>query len=172
MPGCPRAQSGRPTIRDVNPDPAGGAATLTVPRVPPVPAILAAVTGVLGALVVGYVGLFILAWSGGFLEAAGWVAVTVPIVLALAMVVGVGMLLVGRSWVLASWPSAAAVVATAVIIGLSFRGTPADPELGDMTGTGIAVGVAIGILPLLTAVLAALPRVRRWVAARRAARAA
>ncbi len=70
------------------------------------------------------------------------------------------------------YPQVEAVVATAVIIGLSFRGTPADPELGDMTGTGIAVGVAIGILPLLTAVLAALPPVRRWVAARRAARAA
>ena len=171
MPGWPRPRAGRLTIKGVNPDPAGGALTLAVPRVPPVPAILAAVTGVLGALVVGYVGLFILAWSGGFLEAAGWVAVTVPIVLALAMVVGVVMLLVGRSWALASWPSAAAVLATTAIIVLSFTGTESDPDL-DLAGTGVAVGVVIGFLPLVTAVLAALPAVRRWVAARQAERAA
>jgi hypothetical protein len=65
--------------------------------------------------------------------------------------------LLGRSWLALALPA----------------GAPAALALtGYVMGGWGAFGVAILLLPVLTAVLSLLPRVRRWVAARRQARTA
>jgi hypothetical protein len=67
--------------------------------------------------------------------------------------------LLGRSWLALALPAGA--LAALALTGYVMGGW----------GAG-ALGVAILLLPVLTAVLALLPRVRRWVAARRQARTA
>jgi hypothetical protein len=85
--------------------------------------------------------------------------VATPVVLMVGLVVGAVLLLLGRSWLALALPAGA--LAALAVTGYAMGGW----------GAG-AFGVAILLLPVLTAVLALLPRVRRWVAARRQARTA
>jgi hypothetical protein len=125
-------------------------------RTPPVPAILAVPLALLSALAVGFFSVIALAFSNGEFGGGGWLVVLVPAVLAVALVVGVVLLLVGVSWLALVVPAgglAAVLLAT---------------ELGGSWDTGM-LSVLVALLPGGAAVLAALPSVRRWVAARRAA---
>lgn len=130
-----------------------------VSRTPPVPAIAAAVLGLLSAFVPAVFLLAAVAFSGGKFEGSGWLLIVVPVLLFLGLLVGGVLLLTGRSW----WVLA---VAAGVLTALLFYGFASGGW-----GAG-AFGVITVVVPLVTAVLAALPRVRSWVAARRSARAA
>jgi hypothetical protein len=114
---------------------------------------------VLSALLVAFFGFLALAFSNGDLSGNGWLLVAVPAVLSIVLVVGALLLLAGRSWLALVLPAGAlslAVVA-AVLYG----------SLGEDTGGFLVLCWA---LPGISAVLAGLPGVRRWVAARRDAR--
>lgn len=127
-------------------------------RTPPVPAIAAAILALLSALVPALFGLLALAFSGGRFEGTGWLAVLVPGVLLVGIVVGAVLLLLGRSWLALAVPVGAL---TAVLL--------AGYVMGGWGGGSF--GVLTLVVPLVTTVLSCLPRVRRWVAARRGARA-
>ena len=125
-------------------------------RTPPVAAIAAAVLGLLSAAVPALVASLAVAFSGGRFDGGGWAIVLVPLVLMVGLAVGAVLLLIGRSWlVLALSAGALAVLA---IVGYLTEG------LG-----GGFVGLAL-LVPAAATVLAVLPGVRDWVAARRAAR--
>ncbi len=128
-----------------------------VSRTPPVPAVAAAGLGVLSAFVPAILALAAYAFSGGQLEGNGWLAIAVPMLLALGLVVGAVLLVIGRSW---SLLAITAGVLTA-LLGYGFT--------SGGWGAG-AFGVLTVLFPLVTTVLALLPRVRSWVAARRSAR--
>jgi hypothetical protein len=132
-------------------------APVPVRRSPPVPAIAAAVLGLLSAGVAAVFALLALAFSGGNLPGTDWLLVAVPLLLAVVLVVGIGLLLTGRSWLALALPAGvlAALVGTGYVMG--------------GLGAG-AFGLLTVVVPLVTTVLCALPRVRSWVAARRAAR--
>jgi len=121
---------------------------------PPVPAIAAAVLGVLAAFVPAVFALAAFAFSGGQLEGNAWLLLVVPVVLALGLLVGAVMLVTGRSWLVLVVP--AALLTVLLVYGYASGG-----------GGGGGFGLVTVLVPLLTAVLAALPRVRSWVAARR-----
>jgi hypothetical protein len=125
-------------------------------RTPPVPAIIAAPLALLSALVVGFFSVIALAFSNGEFGDGGWLVVLLPAVLAVALVVGVVLLLAGVSWLALVLPAGGLAV---VLLAA---------ELGGSWDTGM-VAVLAALLPGAAAVLAALPSVRRWVAARRAA---
>jgi hypothetical protein len=130
-----------------------------VRRRPPVAALLAAPLAVLSALAVAFFGVIALAFSDGRLDDGAWLFIAVPAVLSLVLLLGALLLLLGRSWLAVFLPSAGLTLA--VVWGV-LEGT-----LGD--GTGPFLVLAWG-LPGATAVLSALPGVRRWIAARRLAR--
>ena len=128
------------------------------PRTPPPPALAAALLATLSALVAVFFGVLVLAFSGGQFEGSAWLLIAVPLVLVIGLVVGAVLLLLGRSWLALVLPAGAmtALVLTGYVMG----------------GWGAGIfGVLTLVVPLLTTVLAALPRVRSWVRARRAARA-
>jgi hypothetical protein len=133
-------------------------AAAPVRRTPPLPAAAAALLGLLSAGATALFALLAVAFSNGQFAGGGWLVIAVPVALLLGLVVGAVLLLVGRSWLALALPAGAltALVLTGYVMG--------------GWGAG-AFGVLILLLPLLTIVLAALPRVRHWVAARRAARA-
>ena len=131
----------------------------TVSRRPPAAALLAAPLAVLAAVAVAFFGFIALAFSDGDVSGGGWLLVAVPAVLSILLVAGAVLLLAGRSWLALSLPAAA--LSLAVVAGILY-GT-----LGDGTGGALLLAWA---LPGISAVLAALPGVRRWVAARRDAR--
>ena len=81
-----------------------------------------------------------------------------PAVLAIALVVGVVLLLLGRSWLALTVPAGAlwALLLAAELIGWWYTGM---------------FSPAAALFPAGAAGLAALPGVRRWVAGRRAGRA-
>lgn len=122
-------------------------------------ALLAAPLAVLSAVVVAFFGFIALAFSGGDLSGGGWLLVAVPAVLSILLVAGALLLLLGRSWLALTLPAGALslAVVTSVLYG----------ALGDGTGGALLLAWA---LPGISAVLAALPGVRRWVAARKDAR--
>ncbi|WP_164704647.1 hypothetical protein [Blastococcus litoris] len=126
-------------------------------RMPPIPAIAAAVLGLLSAFVPAVFLLAAVAFSGGEFEGSGWLLVAVPILLFVGLLVGGVLLLLGRAW----W---VLTVTAGVLTALLFYGFASGGW-----GAG-AFGVLTVVVPFVTAVLAALPRVRQWVAARRAAR--
>ena len=95
--------------------------------------------------------------SGGRFEGGGWAVVVVPVVLMVGLVVGAVLLLIGLSWLVLAL-SCAVLTALAVVGYVS----------GGWGGGGFLEPALV--LPLLTLVLAVLPGVRRWVAARRAVR--
>jgi hypothetical protein len=123
--------------------------------------MLAAPLAVLSAIAVAFFSVLALAFSNGDLSGDRRVIVAVPAVLAIVLVLGALLLLVGRSWLALFLPAAA--LSLAVIAAVLYG------SLGDGTGGFLVLTWA---LPGISAVLAALPGVRRWVAARKAARRA
>ncbi|SOE02721.1 hypothetical protein SAMN06272739_3688 [Blastococcus haudaquaticus] len=121
---------------------------------PPVPAIAAAVLGLIAAFVPAIFAMAAFAFSGGQLEGSAWLLLAVPVILALGLLVGAAMLLAGRSWLVLALP--AALLTLLLVYGYVTGGW----------GAGF-FGVFTVLVPLLTAVLAVLPPVRSWVAARR-----
>ena len=128
-------------------------------RTPPAPAIAAAVLGLLSAGVPAIFALLALAFSTGEFEGGSWLLVLVPVVLLAALFVGAVLLLVGRSWLALALPAGA--LTSLVLTGYLMGGWG-----------GGSFGVLTVLVPALTTVLAVLPRVRSWVAARRAVRTA
>ena len=130
-----------------------------VTRLPPVPAIVAAPLAVFSAFAPGFFFLVALGFSGGSLSGLEWLLVVVPLGLSLGLVIGAVLLLRGRSWRVVA--ASGAVLALLIIGGTLFGGWAED-----------ALGLALttGLLPAVAAVLASLPGVRAWVAARRATR--
>jgi hypothetical protein len=122
-----------------------------------VPAVVAAVLGLLATLVPALFALLALAFSGGQSGGGEWLVVAVPLLLAVLLPVGAVLLLLGRSWLLLA---ATAGVLTAIVGYAYANGAWGDPTFGVLT---------LGV-PAATAALAALPGVRRWVAARRRSR--
>jgi hypothetical protein len=126
-------------------------------RSTPAQAIAAAVLGVLSAFVPAIFALAAFAFSGGRFEGNAWLLIAVPLVLVLGLLAGAVLLLTARSWsVLAV---TAGVLSALLLYGQASGGW----------GAGV-FGVLTLLVPLVTAVLAALPRVRSWVDARRSAR--
>ncbi len=130
-------------------------------RRPPVAALLAAPLALLSAVVVAFFAVIALAFSGGDLSDGGWLFVSVPAALAIVLLVGVLLLLLGRSWLALTLPAGALALS---VVAAILNGT-----LGDGTGSSL---VLVWALPGISAVLAALPGVRRWVAQRKQARRA
>jgi hypothetical protein len=128
-----------------------------VRRMPPVPALLATPLALLAALVVGFFSFIALAFSNGQFGDGGWLVVLTPAVLAMSLLVGVVLLLLGRSWLALVVPAGAlaAVLLAAEVLG--------------WWDTGLVTPLG-SLVPGGAAVLAALPGVRSWVAARRVAR--
>ncbi len=130
-----------------------------VRRRPPVPALVAAPLAVLSALTVGL--FLLLAWtlSGGHFNGAGWVFVLAAWAIILGLLVGAVLLVLGRSWLVLALPAAG--VATLILAG----------QVAVSWGDGMpGPALLYAVVPAATAVLAARPGVRRWVAARRRAR--
>jgi hypothetical protein len=130
-----------------------------VRRRPPVAALLAAPLAVLSALAVAFFGLIALAFSNGDLDDGAWLFIAVPAVLSLWLLVGAVLLVLGRSWLAVFVPAAA--LALVVIWGIL------DGTIGEDNGAFL---VLVWALPIATALLTALPGVRRWIAARKLAR--
>jgi hypothetical protein len=134
-------------------------ASPSVRRRPPLAALLAAPLAVLSAVAVAFFGVIALAFSNGDLSNGAWLFVAVPAVLSLWLLGGALLLLLGRSWLALFLPAAAL---TLVVVWGVLDGT-----LGDGTGGFLVLAWA---LPGVTAVLAVLPGVRRWIAARKLGR--
>jgi hypothetical protein len=122
----------------------------------PGPAIAAAVLGLLSAAIPTLLVLLFLVMSWGDLAGTDWASVLIPAVLIAGLVAGAVLLLRGRSWLLLV-VSAGALTA-AVLAGMLLGGWGGGP-----------FGPLALVAPLVAAVLAALPGVRAWVAARRSA---
>jgi CHASE2 domain-containing sensor protein len=90
-----------------------------VRRTPPIPAILAVLLGLLSSLAVAFFGVLALAFSNGQFAGGGWLVILVPAVLAVVLVVGVILLLLGRSWLALVVPAGAlgAVLVAAELTG-------------------------------------------------------
>jgi hypothetical protein len=118
-------------------------AAVLVRRTPPVPAVAAALLGLISAGATALLALLALAFSNGQFGGGGWLVVATSVVLMVGLVVGAVLLLLGRSWLALALPAGAlaALALTGYVMG----------------GWG-AFGVAILLLPVLTAVLAAAPR--------------
>ena len=130
-----------------------------VRRRPPLAVLLAVPLAVLSALVTGFFGLIALAFSNGQFDDGGWLVVSVPAVVAVWLLVGALLLVLGRSWLAVFLP--AALLVAAIVWAVLAAG------LGEDTGAFL---VLLWALPAVTALLSVLPGVRRWVAARRLAR--
>ena len=132
-------------------------AAVPVRRTPPAPAVAAALLGLISAGATALLALRAVTFSNGRFGGGGWLVVATPVVLMIGLLIGAVLLLLGRSWLALALPAGAlaALALTGYVMG----------------GWG-AFGVAILLLPVLTAVLSLLPRVRRWAAARRQARTA
>jgi len=101
-------------------------------------------------------GVIAVACSIGQHDHGGRPVIAVPAVLAALLLLGALLLLLSSSWLAVVVPAVAlaAVVIWAVLAA----------ELGEDTGGALVLAWA---LPGSTAVLSALPAVRRWIAARR-----
>jgi hypothetical protein len=126
---------------------------------PPAPALAAAVLALLSAGVPALFAFLALAFSGGDFGGGGALLVVVPVLLLAGLGAGAVLLLAGRSWLALALPAGAlsALVLTGYLLG---------------GWGGGSFGVLTLVVPLVTTVLAALPRVRSWVAARREGRRA
>jgi hypothetical protein len=124
-----------------------------------VAALLAAPLAVLSALAVAFFGMIALAFSNGDLDDGAWLFIAIPAVLSLWLLVGAVLLVLGRSWLAVFVPAAA--LALVVIWGIL------DGTIGEDNGAFLVV---VWVLPIATALLTALPGVRRWIAARKLAR--
>jgi hypothetical protein len=130
-----------------------------VRRRPPVAALLAAPLAVLSALAVAFFGFLALAFSNGQLDNGAWLFIAIPAVLSLWLLVGALLLLLGRSWLAVFLPAAG--LGLVVVWGIL------DGTIGEDNGAFL---VLVWALPIVTALLTALPGVRRWIAARKLAR--
>ncbi|KGH44529.1 hypothetical protein IN07_23015 [Modestobacter caceresii] len=130
-------------------------------RRPPLPALVAVLGAVLTALLTAFFSVIALAFSNGQYDGGTWLVIATPVLLAAWLLAGALLLMTGRSWL-------ALVLPAAVLFGLVVWGTIA-AGLGSDTDGFV---VLMWLLPAGTAVLAGLPGVRRWVAARRLARSA
>src|SRR3954454_14845577 len=129
-----------------------------VHRRPPAAAIVAAVLGLVSCALPGLFLLIALALSEpDSLEDPAWIDVALPLALVCALVAGVVLLLLGRSWLVLA---AASGVLIALMVGAHALGWSGGPFF--FPGW---------FPPVLTVVLSALPRVRGWVADRTAERA-
>lgn len=115
--------------------------------------------GLLSAFVPAVFALAALAFSGGELEGSTWLLLAVPLLLVVGLLAGGVLLLTGRSWLVLG-------LSAGVLTGLLLFGYASGGWGGG------AFGVLTVLVPLLTTVLAVLPRVRSWVAGRRVARTA
>ncbi len=129
-----------------------------VSKVPPIPAGVAALCGLLGALPVAFFAVFVGLLSLGYEDWRGAVLGAVPAVVFVVVLVGVVLLLLGRSWKVL----VVGAVATGALVLVAVADGAAEGDPGS-----IAV-LAAG--PVLAAVFASLAPVRSWVAARRAQR--
>ncbi|CAB4933176.1 MAG: hypothetical protein F2825_10935 [Actinobacteria bacterium] len=129
-----------------------------VSKVPPIPAGVAALCGLLGALPVAFFAVFVGLLSLGYEDWRGAVLGAIPAAVFVVVLVGVVLLLAGRSWkvLVVGALATLALVLVAVVDGA------AEDDLGSI------VTLAAG--PVLAAVFASLAPVRAWVAARRAPR--
>jgi hypothetical protein len=132
-----------------------------VRRRPPVAALLAAPLAVLSALAVAFFGFLALAFSNGQLDNGAWLFIAIPAVLSLWLLVGALLLLLGRSWLAVFLPAAG--LGLVVVWGIL------DGTIGEDNGAFL---VLVWALPIVTALLTALPGVRRWIAGRKLARLA
>jgi hypothetical protein len=123
-----------------------------VRRRPPAAALVAAPLALFTGLGVGLFELIALAFSNGEFGDGGWLVVTVPLLLIGWLVVGVVLLLTGRSWLTLVLPAAGLALFLLVT--------------GAANGAVVELAT-VAVVPVATAVLGALPGVRRWVAARR-----
>jgi hypothetical protein len=134
----------------------GPATDVPVPRVPPVPAVAAALLAVVSSLPPGFFFVVALGFSGGDPSGPEWLVLGVPLVLAVGLLVGAGLLVRGRSWqVLAAAGGALGLL----VVGGTLVGGWAEDAMG--------LGLSVGLLPVAAALLASTSTVRRWVAARR-----
>jgi hypothetical protein len=124
-----------------------------------VAALLAAPLAVLSALAVAFFGFLALAFSNGQLDNGAWLFIAIPAVLSLWLLVGALLLLLGRSWLAVFLPAAG--LGLVVVWGIL------DGTIGEDNGAFL---VLVWALPIVTALLTALPGVRRWIAARKLAR--
>ena len=120
---------------------------------PPAAALVGALLALLTAVGLGLFELIALAFSNGQFGDGGWLVVTVPLLLVVWLIGGVVLLLTGRSWLAPLLP-AAGIAVFLLVLGVTEGATA---ELAP-----------VAVVPAVAAVLAALPAVRRWVAARRA----
>ncbi|MCV2491698.1 hypothetical protein OF117_20330 [Geodermatophilus sp. YIM 151500] len=133
----------------------------SVPRRPPAAAIAAALLALVSALVPAAFALVAVAFSGGSPGAAGVALIALPLVVLAGLLVGAVLLLLGRSWL--PLALSAALVTGVVLFGLLS---------GGLSGDDRAFALPSLLVPGAAVVLAVLPGVRRWVAARRAERVA
>jgi hypothetical protein len=111
---------------------------------------------VLSAVAVAFFGLIALAFSNGQLDDGAWLFIAVPAVLALWLLLGVVLLLLGRSWLALFVPAAG--LALVVVWGIL------DGTLGEDNGPFL---VLVWALPIVTALLTVLSPVRHWIRGRR-----
>lgn len=126
--------------------------------VTPVPwaAIAAAVLALPTAFVLVIVGWGALLFADQRADGAVWVVLVISVAWLAGLLVAAIRLLLGRSW--AALAFTAGTVAALMVFGL-FR--------GGLGGGPLGFGALAALVSLATTVLAALPRVRGWVAERR-----
>jgi hypothetical protein len=130
-----------------------------VRRRPPAAAIVAAVLGLVSCALPVLLLLVVLALAGpGGLEDVAWVDYALPVLLVCGLVAGAVLLLLGRSWLALAIP--AGVLVALMVAARVFGGWGSGP-----------IWLLGWVAPGLAFVLSALPRVRGWVAGRRAERA-
>jgi hypothetical protein len=115
------------------------------------------VLGLVSSGVPAIFALIAVALSGGRFAGSGWLLVVVPILLVTALLAGSVLVFMGWSWLALAVPAG---VLTALVLFGYLQGGRAGGAFGVLT---------LGI-PLITTVVAALPAVRGWVAARRSVR--
>ena len=123
------------------------------------PAVVAVALALMSALVPGFFVLIALGFSGGRLSGVEWGLLLIPACLTVGLVVGVVLLLIGRSWVVL-------VVAAGALALLILGGT----VFGGWAQGAPVFALVSALLPAAAAVLAARPAVRGWVARRRVER--
>jgi hypothetical protein len=118
--------------------------------------LLAVALAVLSALMLAFFGLIALAFSDGEHDDGDWLVMAVPVALAVWLLAGTLLLVVGRSWRAVFLPAAALTVV--VVWAILAEG------LAEDTGGFL---VLLWALPAATALLSLVPAVRRWIAGRR-----